>query len=132
MSLQIEKYLVGQFEYEFSELNITSALESWGIEAGTPHDIVGQREKDLALSNLFMILANVTSGGGKRVTKGNRTITGKSYSFGITDRKNFRDEALRLRRKWGITDESVTGVSEGSESQQSGSALFLNMFGTQW
>jgi len=109
MALTIEQYLIGQFEYEFSDLNIQSALECWGITAGVSHLSVGSKEKDLALSNLFMVLANVTSGGGKQVTKGNRTVKDKSFSFGITDRQNFREEAMRLRNKWGITDTSTTG-----------------------
>jgi len=116
MALTIEQYLIGQFEYEFSDLNIQSALECWGITAGVSHLDVGSKEKDLALSNLFMVLANVTSGGGKQVTKGNRTVKDKSYSFGITDRQNFRNEAIRLRQKWGIATESLS------------SATFQNMF----
>ena len=118
MALTIEQYLIGQFEYEFSDLNIQSALESWGITAGVSHLSVGNREKDLALSNLFMVLANVTSGGGKQVTKGNRTVKDKSFSFGITDRQSFRDEAMRLRAKWGITDTSTSGgaVAESTDN----------------
>lgn len=110
MALTIENYLRSKFEYEFSDLNIAGALESWGIVAESSHTDVGEREKDLALSELYMVLANVTSGGGKRIQKGNSSATQKSYQFGVTDRANYRNEALRLRAKWGIGDEPTGGV----------------------
>ena len=114
--MTIESYLQGKFEYQFSALNIQSTLEGRGIELGTPHTDVSEKNTDLALSDLYSILANVTNGGGKRISKGNRTVTEKSYSFGITDRQNFRNESIRLRQKW---DEDVEVVP---------SVRFENMF----
>lgn len=115
--MTIQSYLQGKFDYEFSELNFQSVLAGRGIEPFSSHTEVSEKDTDLALSDLYVILANVTSGGGKRVTKGNRTVTERTYSFGITDRINFRNEADRLRLKWG----------EGSES--SSSVKFANLYG---
>lgn len=108
--MTIQLYLQGKFEYEFSDLNFQSVFAGRGIEPSSSHTEVSERDTDLALSDLYMILANVTNGGGKRITKGNRTVTEKSYSFGITDRVNFRNEANRLRLKWGEQSLSVPNV----------------------
>ncbi len=108
--MTIELFLQGKFEYEFSDLNIQSTLEGRGLILGTEHADVSEKDTDLAMSDLYMILANVTSGAGRTITKGNRTIRDKSYSFGITDRQNFRNEAIRLRNKWGEQFEDVSPV----------------------
>ena len=99
--MTIENFLQGKFEYRFSALNMESTLAGRGITPETPHGDVSEKDTDLALSDLYMILANVTSGSGKKITKGNRSVSDKSLSFGITDRDNFRNEAIRLRAKWG-------------------------------
>jgi len=115
--MTIESYLQGKFEFEFSALNFQSVFAGRGIEPSSSHTEVSEKDTDLALSDLYMILANVTNGGEKRITKGNRTITEKTYSFGITDRANFRNEANRLRFKWGLETVVVPNVK------------FANMFG---
>lgn len=108
--MTIETYLQGKFEYQFSALNIQSTLEGRGIELGTPHTEVSEKNTDLALSDLYSILANVTSGGGKRISKGNRSVTDKSYSFTVTDRQGFRNESNRLRQKWDEPVEIIPSV----------------------
>ena len=108
--MTIELFLQGKFEYEFSDLNIQSALEGRGLILGTAHTDVSEKDIDLTLSDLYMVLANVTSGGGKSVTKGNRRVTEKSYQFGVTDRANFRSEAVRLRLKWGENTDTISSV----------------------
>ena len=108
--MTIELFLKGKFEFEFSDLNIQSTLEGRGLILGTQHYDVSEKDTDLALSDLYMILANVTSGRGKMVSKGNRQVTEKSYQFGVTDRTNFRNEAIRLRAKWGEKLDCVSSV----------------------
>jgi len=108
--MTIESYLQGKFEFEFSALNFQSVFAGRGIESSSSHTEVSEKDTDLALSDLYMILANVSNGGGKRITKGNRTITDKSYSFSVSDRVNFRNEANRLRTKWGEDSVSVPNV----------------------
>lgn len=108
--LTIEQYLQGKFEFEFSALNMQSTLEGRGLLMGTIHTDVSEKDTDLALSDLYMILANVTNGGGSKIQKGNRSVTSKSYSFGITDRTNFRNEAIYLRNKWGEQTSLISNV----------------------
>jgi len=108
--MTIENYLQGKFEYQFSALNMQSTLEGRGLVLGDTHSDISDKDIDLAMSDLYMILANVTSGGATRITKGNRTVQGKSYSFGITDRDSFRNEATLLRNKWGEVTPSIPTV----------------------
>lgn len=108
--MTIEDFLQGKFEYQFSALNMQSTLVGRGIVSGTSHANVSEKDIDLAQSDLYMILANVTGGNGKKVIKGNRTVIEKSFSFGITDRDNYRNEATRLRVKWGEITKQVPNV----------------------
>ena len=114
--MTIQLYLQGKFEYDFSVLNIESTLVGRGISLTANFEDSTEKQVDLAMSDLYMILANVSSGRGKVVTKGNRSLTDKSCTFSVTDRKGFRNEAIRLRLKWG----EVTVLSS--------SVRFLNMF----
>ena len=106
----IEQFLQGKFEYEFSDLNMESSLVGRDIIMGDDHSTVSEKSMDLVMSDLYMILANVTNGGGRTIVKGNRTVREKSYSFGVTDRLNFRNEAIRLRAKWGEVVEEIPRV----------------------
>lgn len=118
MELTIEQYLQGQFDYEFSELNISVALACWQVPAGIPHSEATEKQKDLACSNLYIVLASIVSGGGEKTTKGNRSVSKRTVSFGITDRENFLKMAIALRAKWGIAGGVTAGdaSSDGSES----------------
>lgn len=108
--MTIEQFLRGKFEFEFSALNIESVLTGRGIPLSAEHYYIPEKDIDLAMSDLYMILSNVSNGGGKRITKGNRTTTDKSYSFTTADRVGFRNEANRLRVKWGEESVSVPNV----------------------
>lgn len=115
--MTIEQFVIGKFEYEFSALNIESVFTGRGVPCSAEHYSVDEKTIDLIMSDLYMILSNVSNGGGKRITKGNRTITDKSYSFTPTDRTGFRNEANRLRVKWGEASVNVPNVK------------FANLFG---
>ena len=111
----IGQYLQGHFEYQFAELNIQTVLARRGIYEEDDHQNISERQVELCLADLYMILANVLNGQGRRVQKGNRSVTERSYSFGITDRANFRAEALRLYAKWG-------------ENQSNDEVIFTNIY----
>lgn len=129
MELTIEQYLQGQFDYQFSELNIGVALACWGVPSGTLHGEVSEKQKDLACSNLYVVLASLVSGGGEKVTRGNRSSSKRTVSFGITDRENFLKMAIALRAKWGIAggisagDPSTTGSVAPSEPERAPASL---------
>ena len=69
--------------------------------ADTLLESVDERSIDLAKADLYMILANVVSGGGRRVQKGNRSVSERTYQFGVYDRRDFRAMANKLYAKWG-------------------------------
>lgn len=120
MSLTIEQYLLGQFEENsFTDLNVSVALASWGIPEGIPHTEATEKQKDLASSNLYVVLASKVAGGGEKTTKGNRSISKRTVSFGITDRDNFLKMAIRLRQKWGIAADISVGDATSSGSGSS-------------
>jgi len=55
---------------------------------------------DLAQADLYLILANAVSGGGKKVVKGNRSVSERSHTFYSRDREAFRAMARSLYDKW--------------------------------
>ena len=108
--MTIGQFLQGHFEYQFTELNIETVLARRNIYVDNDHTDVSEKDRDLCLADLYMILANVLNGQGRRIQKGNRSVTERSFTFGITDRENFRKEALRLYSKWGENQSSDTVV----------------------
>jgi len=107
--MTISEYLQGSFDFTFSDANINAVLTRRGIAAETPIEDVGEKNMDLATADLYMILANVVSGGGKRVQKGNRSVSERTYQFSIYDRRDFRAMANKLYMKWG--EESIVPAS---------------------
>lgn len=101
--MTIEEHLRGSFDFKFSDANIATALASHGIALGTEYESVSEKDRDLAKADLYMILANVVSGGGKKVQKGNRSVSERNYQFGVYDRRAFQKQANRLYLKWGIS-----------------------------
>lgn len=104
--MTISEYLKGSFDFKFSDLNITSVLTDRGIQPDTDLSDVSEKDRDLARADLYMILASATSGGGKRVVKGNRSVSERNYSFTASDRSHFRAMANKLYGKWGVETES--------------------------
>ena len=134
MSLTIQDYLKGQFEDgSFSDLNISVALASWNIMADISYYEATEKQKDLAMSNLYVVLASKVAGGGEKTTKGNRSISKRTNSFGVTDRDNFLRQAHLLRRKWGYEPDVSTGdASTGSSTPIriiDSSVKFVNLYG---
>jgi len=99
--MTISEYLKGIFDFKFSDENILAVLTRRGVDATQPLDNVDEKSIDLATADLYVILANVVSGGGKRVQKGNRSVSERSYQFGVYDRRSFMNTANKLYAKWG-------------------------------
>lgn len=118
--MTISEYLKGSFDFSFSDGNIKSVLARRGLSPDTPLDNMGEKDIDLATADLYMVLASAASGGGKRVQKGNRSVSERSYQFGAHDRRAFRDAANLLYAKWGEID-SVPS-----------SAIFVHLKGDIW
>ena len=101
--MTISEFLKGSFDFTFSDANILTVLTRRGISADEPFENVSENIRDLATADLYMILANVVSGGGRRVQKGNRSVSERTYQFGVYDRRDFRAMANKLYAKWGET-----------------------------
>ena len=101
--MTISEYLKGSFDFTFTDANISAVLTRRGLTADTPLENVDERNIDLVQADLYMILANVVSGGGRRVQKGNRSVSERTYQFGVYDRRDFRAMANKLYAKWGET-----------------------------
>lgn len=104
MTMTISEYLKGSFDFKFSDANISSVLTRRGLEADTLLENVDEKSIDLATADLYIILANVVSGGGRRVQKGNRSASERTYQFGVYDRRAFREMANMLYAKWGVAE----------------------------
>lgn len=108
--MTISEFLKGSFDFSFSDANILAVLTRRGLTADSPLADVDDRSIDLVTADLYMILANVVSGGGKRVQKGNRSVTERNYTFGAYDRRDFRAMANKLYLKWGENASSSSPV----------------------
>lgn len=102
--MTIEEFLRGSFDFKFSDANISTVLASRGITPSDEFETVSEKDRDLAKADLYMILANVVSGGGKSVKMGNRSVSERNYQFGVYDRRSFASEANKLYAKWGVQD----------------------------
>jgi hypothetical protein len=99
--MTISEFLKGSFDFTFSDANILTVLTRRGLTADTPLESVDEKSIDLVQADLYMILANAVSGGGRRVQKGNRSVSERTYQFGVYDRRAFREMANHLYAKWG-------------------------------
>lgn len=108
--MTISEFLKGSFDFSFSDANILAVLTRRGLDATQPLETVDERGIDLAMADLYLILANVVSGGGKKVQKGNRSVTERNYTFGAYDRRDFRAMANKLYLKWGENASSSSPV----------------------
>lgn len=99
--MTISEYLKGSFDFAFSDANILAVLTRRGVSADEPFENVSEKIRDLATADLYMILASAASGGGRRVQKGNRSVSERTYQFGVYDRRAFREMANHLYAKWG-------------------------------
>lgn len=99
--MTVSEYLKGSFDFKFSDANIASVLADRNIMPDAELSTAGRRDIDLAKADLYLILASAVGGGGKKVQKGNRSVSERNYSFGVNDRREFRREADRLYAKWG-------------------------------
>ena len=115
--MTISEFLKGSFDFTFSDANILTVLTRRGVSAAEPFENVSEKSRDLATADLYIILASAASGGGRRVQKGNRSVSERTYQFGVYDRRAFRDMANQLYTKW------------GESASVSSSALFVHLRG---
>lgn len=113
--MTIKDYLKGFFEKDsFTEENFATIFAKYDVDGSSNENEVNEREKDLCLAELLLLLANKVSGGGsssqnsesiergdfkKSVSSGSSE---RSYSMTYLDRKYLRERAYYLFRKWGI------------------------------
>lgn len=98
--MTVSEYLKGLFDFKFSDSNISSVCAKRGIDPTSDLNSVGEKELDLAQADLYLILANAVSGGGKKVVKGNRSVSERSHTFYSRDRESFMAMARSLYDKW--------------------------------
>lgn len=104
--MKIEEYLEGFFGHKFSKENYATVLASRDVEPDTHYSEVSKRTVDLMKADLYMILASLASGGGRKVQMGNRSVSESTFTFGVNDRAYFRRQANQLYAKWGEEKES--------------------------
>lgn len=99
--MTLSEYIKGSFDFKFTDANISAVLTRRALTPEADLETVSERDMDLAKADLYLILANVVSGGGKKVQKGNRSVSERTYQFGVYDRRAFREMANQLYSKWG-------------------------------
>ena len=123
--MTIEQYLQIQPKVTFDAHIIERAMGKFGIEAGSeafqygedgtePEDWV--RKRDLAEAEMWEAAALTPSGGGGKVTVGNRSVTGPTQTLSRYDRQTFLNKAKELRAKWNVetTDLAVSQIYDYS------------------
>lgn len=119
--MTIKDYLKGFFDdNSFTDKNFDSIFAKYDVDGDSDENDVNEREKDLCMAELLLLLANKVSGGGsssqnsESVERGDykKTISSgsseRSYSMTYLDRKYLRERAYYLFRKWGIEMEEET------------------------
>ena len=107
-TLSVENWLVGMVDFNVPDATVQAILFNNGIPAGASALSVPERERDLALADLYMWLStssSATSGeyisdGGWQHQKANKVVV---------DRAGLRAAALRLYQKWGSDKASEVG-----------------------
>lgn len=109
MALTIENWLAGKVDYDVPELTIAGILEDNGINEGEYVAELSQRQKDLALADLYSWVAtSSTSSSGEYESDGGWQK--QKSAKNVVNRAWFQAEAARLRRKWGAEVPSGTAI----------------------
>jgi len=109
--MTIEQYLQGKVDYELSSTTIASILYDRGIGEGTQMSFIADIQRDLALADVYMFLANssTTSSGGSESDGGwSRTNACKNVS--TKNRSAYLALAKALYGKWNVEVPSIVSV----------------------
>lgn len=113
--MTIKEYLEGLFEDDlFTDKNYNSIFIKYNVDSDDDLANVGEREKDLCYAELLLLLSNKANGSGSSVKHSESIRRGnfdksesnesaeRNYSFTWLDRRDLRQRAYALFRKWGV------------------------------
>lgn len=105
--MAIEQYLKGKVDFNLALETIQAILFDRGIEEGSPLSIVTEKQKDLALADVYMFLAtsSVSSSSSYESDGGWQKQTS---SKNVTNRAALADLAKALYAKWGEAPAATT------------------------
>lgn len=109
--LTIEQWLIGMVDFSLPDATLMAVLYNNGISDGAYMADVTERQRDLALADIYMWLATSSStSSGEYEADG-----GWQHSRGVKnviDRSGFRARAMELYRKWGSekANSSIGGI----------------------
>lgn len=99
--MTVENWLRGKVDYDVPELTIAAILEDNGINEGEYASEICQRQKDLALADLYSWVAtSSTSSSGEYESDGGWQK--QKSAKNVVNRGWFAQEAARLRKKWDV------------------------------
>lgn len=109
MAITIEQYLRGKVDYDIPDVALLSIEEDRGIGSGALLSDLTEKQKDLALADLYMWLASssVSSTGEYESDGGWQRQRSTKNVF---DRGYFKALANALYAKWGIVTSTVGTV----------------------
>ena len=107
--MTVKDYIQGYFEDNiFSDNNINFVLKKHDIEDGSIDvDLISEKQKDLSIADLHLILANRLNGDGEEIARGDFSIKDRSVTMTNDDREYHRRIANQLYKKWGEPTQEV-------------------------
>lgn len=106
--MTIEQYLQGKVDFNLSDDNIHSILFDRGVTEGADVSSISERQRELCLADLYMLLANSSvSSSGEYESDGGwqRSVSAKN----VHNRNGLVALADRLYKKWGESTPSTSG-----------------------
>lgn len=96
-------YLQSLIEFELPERSFVTVANRYEFSLDDDSNYVEQRDKDLALADLLLVLTTSPSTiQGKTEKAGNWSITDTSTTISITDKQRLEKRAYALYKRWGI------------------------------
>ena len=97
--MTIEQYLQGKVDFNLSEANIAAILVDRGVSAGADMATLTEKQRDLCLADLYMLLAySSSSSSGEYESDGGWQK--QKASKNVYDRSGYKEMAQRLYAKW--------------------------------
>lgn len=106
--MTIEQYLQGKVDFNLTDANIQAILYDHDIAEGEEMSNVTERQKDLALADLYMLLANSSvSSSGEYESDGGwqRQVSAKN----VHNRTGLIELAKALYKKWNVATPETSG-----------------------
>lgn len=108
MTLTIEQWLTGRVDFRIPQETLLTILFDNGLTAGTAVTSVSEKQRELALADLYLWLSSSSSSSsGELISDGGwqKQVSAKN----VVDRQGYKARARQLYLKWGSDKAAAVG-----------------------